>query len=144
MLGPTRVAVTPAVVTSYVSRLRAGTSVTSICVLFLIVGHNAASGQQLNGFDVSSSSIPIDDIMSGGPPRDGIPALTNPAFEPVSEVEWLRPQDRLLALERDGEAKAYPLRILSWHEIVNDEIGGEPIVLTYCPLCGTGRSESVV
>lgn len=78
--------------------------------------------------------------MSGGPPRDGIPALTNPAFEPVNDVEWLRPQDRLLALERSGEAKAYPLRILNWHEIVNDKLSGEPIVVTYCPLCGTGMA----
>ncbi|MCK5440086.1 MAG: DUF3179 domain-containing protein, partial [Gemmatimonadetes bacterium] len=78
--------------------------------------------------------------MSGGPPRDGIPALMSPAFELAGEVEWLRPQDRLLALERDGEAKAYPLRILNWHEIVNDDVGGEPIVVTYCPLCGTGMA----
>ncbi len=138
-MGPTHALVTHAVATSYVG-LRAGTGVTSLCLLFLIVGHDAASGQQLNGFDVSSSSIPVDEIMSGGPPRDGIPALMSPAFELAGEVEWLRPQDRLLALERDGEAKAYPLRILNWHEIVNDDVGGEPIVVTYCPLCGTGMA----
>jgi hypothetical protein len=108
--------------------------------LLLIIGHSAVNGQELNGFDVSSSAIPVDEIMSGGPPRDGIPALTNPAFEPVDDVEWLRPQDRLLALKRGDEAKAYPLRILNWHEIVNDELAGEPIVVTYCPLCGTGMA----
>ncbi|MEJ2152433.1 MAG: DUF3179 domain-containing protein [Gemmatimonadota bacterium] len=126
--------------TSYVGRKRVRTGVTALLGLLVTIGHGAANGQELNGFDVSSSAIPVDEIMSGGPPRDGIPALTHPAFEPMNGVEWLRPHDRLLALEQDGEAKAYPLRILNWHEIVNDELAGEPIVVTYCPLCGTGMA----
>lgn len=96
--------------------------------------------QTKNGFDLSNSLIPVDEIESGGPPRDGIPALVNPKFERVDEADWMRPDDRLLALERNGVAKAYPLRILNWHEIANDEIGGEPIVVTYCPLCATGMA----
>lgn len=141
MPGPTRALVpTPAAAISYVSRTRAGFGVATLLGLHLIVVSSATNGQELNGFDVSSSAIPVDEIMSGGPPRDGIPALTNPVFEPANDVDWLRPGDRLLALARNGDAKAYPLRILNWHEIVNDELSGEPIVVTYCPLCGTGMA----
>lgn len=101
----------------------------------------AADAQTKNGFDLSNSLVPADEIMGGGPPRDGIPALTDPRFESVAEADdWMRDDDRLMALERDGVAKAYPLRILTWHEVANDEIAGDPVVATYCPLCGTGMA----
>lgn len=96
------------------------------------------AAQSMNGFDLANGSIPADEIFGGGPPRDGIPALTNPRFTSVAEVDWLDTDDRLIAIEIDGEAKAYPLRILNWHEIVNDRVAGTPVVVTYCPLCGTG------
>ncbi len=91
-----------------------------------------------NGFDLTGSSVPVGEILPGGPPRDGIPALTDPDFEAVTDAGWLGAGDRVLGVHRNGEARAYPVRILNWHEIVNDRIGGEPVVISYCPLCGTG------
>lgn len=99
---------------------------------------STSMGQSKNGFDLSGSLIPVDEILPGGPPRDGIPALKNPRFEAVADVDWLAPGDRLIALEIDGVTKAYPIRIMNWHEVVNDLVGQEPVAVTYCPLCGTG------
>jgi hypothetical protein len=79
-----------------------------------------------------------DDIISGGPPPDGIPPIDDPAFLSVDEVDFLDPNEPVLAVEVGGTAKAYPIRILMWHEIVNDRFGGLPVVVTYCPLCNTG------
>lgn len=91
-----------------------------------------------NGFDLSDALIPAKEVLSGGPPRDGIPAINQPKFESVSDATWLRPDDRVLALVVNDEARAYPIRILDWHEIVNDKVGDQHFVVTYCPLCGTG------
>jgi hypothetical protein len=92
----------------------------------------------LSDFDLSKHSVPLDQIVSGGPGKDGIPAILKPVFVPVREVSFLKDEDRILGLNQGGEAKAYPIKILNWHEIVNDTIGGKQIVVTYCPLCGTG------
>ena len=71
-------------------------------------------------------------------PRDGIRAVFEPRFDPVEDAdEWLDDLEPVIALEYNGEARAYPLQILTWHEIVNDNVGGEPLVVTYCPLCNT-------
>ncbi len=93
---------------------------------------------RLNGFDISGALVPKSQITHGGPPRDGIPALTRPSMRPVSDVDYLKPTDRVLALNLGGEARAYPIRILNWHEVVNDTVGGRGVVISYCPLCGTG------
>jgi len=85
--------------------------------------------------DFTKTSIDFGDILSGGPPKDGIPAIDDPKFVPVSEVHDLGEQEPVIGLVVNGEAKAYPLRVLTWHEIVNDEIGGVPVSVTYCPLC---------
>lgn len=85
--------------------------------------------------DFSKSSIDFSEIMSGGPPKDGIPAIDNPQFKPVSQISDLGDQEPVIALKLNNGAKAYPLRILMWHEIANDEIGGVPVTVTYCPLC---------
>ncbi|MFN2421940.1 MAG: DUF3179 domain-containing protein [Gemmatimonadota bacterium] len=104
-------------------------------------GPSPVHAQTNNGFDLSNASIPVEEILAGGPPRDGIPALTDPRFESVQQAaRWMRPDDRLLALEVDGEAKSYPLRVLVWHEVVNDRIADRPVLVTYCPLCGTGMA----
>tara|TARA_B110000444_G_scaffold254912_2_gene288242 strand:+ start:790 stop:1749 length:960 start_codon:yes stop_codon:yes gene_type:complete len=95
-------------------------------------------GATKNGFDVSDALIPEEEIFSGGPPRDGIPAIYQPVFESIEEATWLRSTDRVLAVEINGAARAYPIRILDWHEIVNDKIGDQYFAVTYCPLCGTG------
>lgn len=92
----------------------------------------------LTGFDFSKHSIPTSEIRSGGPPKDGIPALTDPKFISAGQAKYLKPQDRVLGVVLNGEARAYPLRILNWHEIVNDIIGPSPVVITYCPLTGSG------
>ena len=76
-------------------------------------------------------------IRPGGPPPDGIPSIDDPRFEPVSEVDWLAGAEAVLALEAGGEARAYPLRIMIWHELVNDTVGGVPVTVSYCPLCNS-------
>ncbi|MBL7055374.1 DUF3179 domain-containing protein [Candidatus Woesearchaeota archaeon] len=78
-------------------------------------------------------------ILSGGPPKDGIPSLDVPKFIPAHEADTqVDDDDLVLGLFYDGVAKAYPHKILNWHEIVNDKINGERILITYCPLCRTG------
>ena len=85
--------------------------------------------------DFTKHSVPFDEIMSGGPPKAGIPAIDDPTFVPVAEESDIEPVEPVIGLVLNGEAKAYPLRILMWHEIVNDEIGGIPVSVTFCPLC---------
>lgn len=94
----------------------------------------------LFGFDYALHSIPINEIHLGGPAKDGIPALHDPQFVPGDEVKYLKLSDRILGLSINGEAKAYPIRILNWHELVNDTVGGNDILVSYCPLCGTGMA----
>jgi hypothetical protein len=79
-----------------------------------------------------------DDIISGGPPPDGIPPIDDPKFLAPEDATFLADREPVLAVEIDGDAKAYPLQIMTWHEIVNDEIAGVPVAVTYCPLCNTG------
>ncbi len=79
------------------------------------------------------------EILSGGPPKDGIPALDNPAFVSVAEKSGLTPREPVITLEIEGAApRAYPIRYLTWHEIVNDEVAGIPVAVTFCPLCNSG------
>ncbi|MBX9657496.1 MAG: DUF3179 domain-containing protein [Nitrospiraceae bacterium] len=89
-------------------------------------------------FDLTKHSVPLDQIVDGGPGKDGIPALLTPRFVSAAEATFLQDTDRVLGLTQGAEAKAYPIKILNWHEIVNDVVGGKPVVVTYCPLCGTG------
>jgi hypothetical protein len=78
-------------------------------------------------------------ILSGGPPKDGIPSIDSPKFVSVSEADrWIEDNELVLAIEYRGVERVYPLQILVWHEIVNDTIAGDPILVTYCPLCGSG------
>lgn len=92
-----------------------------------------------NGFDVRGSTIPVEAIERGGPPRDGIPAIDHPRFVTAAQ-SGLADRHRVLAIEHNGLARAYPVRILNWHEVVNDRFGRDAVVVTYCPLCGTGMS----
>lgn len=88
--------------------------------------------------DFSKHSVPYSEILSGGPPKDGIPALTAPKFVSVSEADaWLKPQEPVILVQVGDDARAYPIQILIWHEIVNDTIAGEPLLVTFCPLCNT-------
>ena len=79
--------------------------------------------------------VPEDMILSGGVPKDGIPALNNPRAVPVSSVRTMRGDSRVIGVIVNGEARAYPLNILVWHECINDTLGGVPIAVTFCPLC---------
>ncbi|MGH2686138.1 MAG: DUF3179 domain-containing protein [Actinomycetota bacterium] len=92
----------------------------------------------LGDFPPGPATVDTDLIRSGGPPPDGIPPIDEPRFLDPAEVRGLVAQEPVISVEVNDEAKAYPVRILMWHEIVNDEIGGEPVTVTYCPLCNTG------
>ena len=106
--------------------------------VFVHGGAPIVQAQTLNGFDLSNRLIPLSEIHRGGPPRDGIPALTDPEFVSAQDAHGLHADDRVLGVHRNGVAKAYPLGIMNYHEVVNDLFGNEPIAVTYCPLCFTG------
>jgi hypothetical protein len=82
-----------------------------------------------------------DEIISGGPPPDGIPPIDNPQFVSIEEAdEWLGTNEAIIYLEINDEVHGYPVQILIWHEIVNDTVGGVPVAVTYCPLCNSAVS----
>ncbi len=112
------------------------TSLTAalVVLVFTAAAPAARSGTDSMGFDLSRHAIPPELIVSGGPPKDGIPAIDAPKFLAAEDAAFLRPDDRVVGIVIAGEARAYPLRILNWHELVNDEIGGRPIAVSYCPL----------
>lgn len=83
------------------------------------------------GWDFDKHSIPVDEIISGGPPKDGIPALIKPEYIDGDENSLIREDDRVIGVVVNGEARAYPLRIMSWHELVNDSIGGLPVLVSW-------------
>jgi hypothetical protein len=89
--------------------------------------------------DFSKHSVPYSEILSGGPPKDGIPAIDEPKFVSISKAdEWLKPQEPVILVQVEDDAHAYPIQILMWHEIVNDTVGSVPVSVTFCPLCNTG------
>jgi len=79
-----------------------------------------------------------DLVLSGGPPPDGIPAIDQPTFLRTSDVDWLADSEAVLALTIGDDTRAYPVQVMTWHEIVNDTVGGVPVLVTYCPLCNSG------
>lgn len=87
--------------------------------------------------DFSQHSIDYDEVLSGGPPKDGIPAIDQPVFMPVDAARELAPAEPVITVAIGETARAYPLRVMIWHEIVNDEIDGVPIAVTWCPLCNS-------
>ena len=94
-------------------------------------------GMEWPNTDFSKRSVEWKEIMSGGPPKDGIPSIDNPRTEPISKIDNLADTEPVIGLVINGRARAYPLQILTWHEIVNDELGGVPVTVTYCPLCNS-------
>ncbi|MDT8341348.1 MAG: DUF3179 domain-containing protein [Longimicrobiales bacterium] len=119
-------------------------------LLALAVLPGALLGQDNWRTDFSKATVPLDEIVSGGPPKDGIPAIDDPSFVSVRAADrWLGDREPVLVVEHEGVVKGYPFQILIWHEIVNDEVGGLPLSVTYCPLCNTAlvfhrRHEGVV
>lgn len=123
-------------------------------MLAAVLAFSLLGGQQINaqadncnpGFssfewgetDFCNASVDFSEIISGGPPKDGIPALTDPVMESVeAAADWLVDQSPVIAVEIDGEARAYPQAILMRHEIANDVINGVPVAVTFCPLCNS-------
>jgi hypothetical protein len=87
--------------------------------------------------DFARHTVPLDQFLAGGPGKDGIPAIDDPRFLPVPEVRFLGRKEPVIELVLRRQARAYPLQILIWHEIVNDEVAGTPVAVTFCPLCNT-------
>lgn len=87
--------------------------------------------------DTGKRSVELREIQSGGPPRDGIPAISNPSFHPANAESSLSSTEPMITVSGLCAAKAYPLSVLMWHEIVNDTLCGVPIAVTYCPLCNS-------
>ena len=86
--------------------------------------------------DFSNASVELGEIMSGGPPRDGIPAIDDPVFIDIAQASaWISDSEPVIVVERDDDVRAYPIQILMFHEIVNDMIAGLPVAVTFCPLC---------
>lgn len=121
----------------------------TLCALFLavlfLVPAARAEGEGAHQWksewprtDFSRATVDLTEIISGGPPKDGIPSIDDPEFTTVVEVADLAPQEPVLSLVIAGDARAYPLRVMMWHEIVNDVVAGTPVTVTYCPLCNTG------
>lgn len=99
----------------------------------------AASSREIFVTDGVKHSIPLNEILSGGPPKDGIPSIDNPKFlSPEKADGFITDESIGLGVLLQGEARFYPYQVLVWHEIVNDSIQGNPILVTYCPLCATG------
>ena len=124
---------------------------TLCAVLFQVYGASAAQGDPAAAIETYSWSsqfstdftrhiIDYSDILSGGPPKDGIPSIDSPKFIPIHQAsDWIKPQEPVILLpDINGESRIYPIQILMWHEIVNDRIQGKPVAVTYCPLCTTG------
>ncbi|WP_036230294.1 DUF3179 domain-containing protein [Marinobacterium jannaschii] len=113
-----------------------------ITLALLLLSHSLfLSAASLNGFNLDNSRIAHTEIYQGGPPRDGIPSIDQPRFEAAAiAVRWLGDDALVLGLEIGGEARAYPLAIMNWHEVVNDRIADRAVAITYCPLCGSGMA----
>ena len=85
----------------------------------------------LTGFDTGNAIVPQEEILSGGPPKDGIPALLEPKFIPAAQADFLKDDDQVYGVAVGNKARAYPVNILNWHEAVNDTLGDQPIVVTF-------------
>ena len=107
-------------------------------IIILLTACSSGLASPTNGFDIRGALVPENEIFHGGPPKDGIPSIDKPKFLPASGSHGLKPEDRVLGVFHNGIAKAYPIGILNYHEIVNDKFGADAIIVSYCPLCGTG------
>ncbi|MEM1096433.1 MAG: DUF3179 domain-containing protein [Bacteroidota bacterium] len=113
---------------------------SAVLIVGLLVAAAPLAAQSRLGPDWSTNTnkrtISFGELMSGGPPKDGIPAIDEPRFVSQRQARrWIAPQEPILVVVLNGEAKGYPLQILTWHEIVNDAVGGVPVSVTFCPLC---------
>lgn len=127
--------------------LRNGRHLAAVLLMEFFLSPRLGAEGPLSGQDPTEAflepgvrlSVPRGEILSGGPPVDGIPALSHPKRVTAKEAErFLSAEDEVMGIVRNGQAMAYPIRLLNWHEIVNDEVGGIAIAATYCPLCKSG------
>ncbi|MDJ0851354.1 MAG: DUF3179 domain-containing (seleno)protein [Myxococcota bacterium] len=103
-------------------------------------GDEPEASDRPNGFALSHLEVPRDSILAGGPPRDGIRSVDEPGFVAVADASWVRPDTVVIGVELAGEARAYPVHVLEWHQVVNDSVGGVPVVVTYDPLTGAPKA----
>lgn len=94
-----------------------------LAILFLFVF--------LTGFNTGNAIVPESEILSGGPPKDGIPAILEPKFVSADEAGYLEPDDQVIGVVIGDQARAYPIKILNWHEAVNDTVSNQPLVVTF-------------
>jgi hypothetical protein len=113
-------------------------------ILLLGLWTRLCIAQSKNGFNLENSLIPSNQILSGGPAKDGIPAIDKPRFVAADKASFLDNDSPVLGLVYKGIVKAYPINILNWHEIVNDQFNDNPVVITFCPLCGSGMAFSAL
>ena len=106
----------------------------------LFISPEHSESVQRNGFSIEDPLIPLEEILGGEPPRDGIPSIDSPIIILAAEAGWLFPDSRIIGLDIEGDILVYTLAILNWHEIVNDTVGGVPVSSTFCHLCGTGMA----
>ncbi len=146
-VGISAIGVTAVLLIVYMSTTNFSSSPASVSIPYLsntpklIPGvAPGAAGQQSNNSQQIKHIVPLDQIVSGGPPPDGIPSIDSPKFLSVVDAsKFLKDSDLVVGLTVNGQTKAYPLLILVWHEIVNDNVGGLPVAVTYCPLCFTAQ-----
>ena len=125
-------------------------NLTYLLIFFLFLGTGCSDGEESQVVPNTTSTtgggtldpdewmIPQSEVFDGGPGKDGIPSVDNPNFTAAAAVSFISPDDLVVAVNYNGETRAYPHPILDWHEIVNDKIGNISLALTYCPLTGTG------
>lgn len=111
-----------------------------ILAMALLLFAQPTFSQTKNGFELGNALVPVEEILRGGPPRDGIPSINNPVFQDPEDAELWRSDDLMLTYDKGEVSFAYPIGILNWHEIVNHDLGGTPLLITFCPLCGTGMA----
>ena len=112
--------------------------ISALLASVVLLGFIACNGDDVRSNSNSADwSVPLNEVRDGGPGKDGIPALENPEMISADQADYILDTDLVIGYIHGGEVRAYPHKILDWHEIINDEIGGEKVAITYCPLTGT-------
>jgi hypothetical protein len=120
-------------------------TLTILCTLLLFASSSLSAQRAIfveetyadADFDLTNSEIPSWELIPGGPGKDGIPALTDPDFTLAKKDQWLADDEKVIGITRNGVSKAYPISILNYHEVINDDFNGERVAVTYSPLCGS-------
>lgn len=98
---------------------------------FLLLLFVSSVFMMVTGFNIDNAIVSQEEILSGGPPKDGIPALLSPDFVSVEQAGYLDDDDQIIGVVIKGQARAYPIKILNWHEAVNDTVANQPLVVTF-------------